>query len=195
MGIHLLAIRVRAALSLPVRTCLSCVRSALISGVAGMVGVLAPCTPAQAQFAYPREQTRLEIRVSAAEDVNPDEKGRAAPIMVRLYELKGDAVFLAADYFSLQNSDKAVLADDLLVRDEMVLKPGETRVLRRRSHPDVNAIGVVAGYKDLVNSDWRAVQKIEPAPEAAWYRAVLPSNKASLDIRIGSRGVRVLQRE
>lgn len=195
MGIHLLAVRARAALSLPTRTRPSCMRSGLAGVAAGMVWILVPCSPAQAQFAYPREQTRLEIKVSAAEDVNPDEKGRAAPIMVRLYELKGDAVFLAADYFSLQNSDKAVLADDLLVRDELVLKPGETRILRRRSHPDVNAIGVIAGYKDLVNSDWRAVQKIDPAPEAAWYRAVLPSNKASLDIRLGPRGVRVLPRE
>lgn len=66
-------------------------------------------TPARAQFSYPREQTRLDITITAAADVNPDDKGRAAPILVRLYELKSEGTFESADYFSLQTNDKALI--------------------------------------------------------------------------------------
>ncbi|MDH6168954.1 type VI secretion system VasD/TssJ family lipoprotein [Variovorax boronicumulans] len=68
---------------------------------------LAMARPSHAQFSYPREQTRLDITITAEAGVNPDDKGRAAPILVRLYELKSEGSFEAADYFSLSSNDKA----------------------------------------------------------------------------------------
>jgi hypothetical protein len=47
--------------------------------------------------------------------VNPDDKGRAAPILVRVYELKSEGTFESADYFSLNANDKAAIGSDLLV--------------------------------------------------------------------------------
>lgn len=144
-----------------------------------------------AQFSYPREQTRLDITITAEAGVNPDDKGRAAPILVRVYELKSEGTFESADYFSLYNSDKALIGSDLLVRDEFILRPGEVKTLRRKSHPDLAAIGVVAGYRDLAQADWRAVQKIDPAPEVAWYRSVLPANKLKLQIDLQAKGIQL----
>ncbi|MFM9925131.1 type VI secretion system lipoprotein TssJ [Variovorax sp. H27-G14] len=144
------------------------------------------------QFSFaPREQIKLDITITAAPDLNPDEKERPAPILVRVYELRSEAVFETADYFSLQNSDKAVIGADLLTREEFILRPGDVKTIRRKSHPDVGAIAVLAGYRDLAQSDWRAVQKIAPAPEAAWYRAAWPANKSKLQIQLQSRGVRI----
>jgi type VI secretion system protein VasD len=62
---------------------------------------LVAAQPSHAQFSYPREQTRLDITITAEAGVNPDDKGRAAPIMVRIYELKSEGTFESADYFSL----------------------------------------------------------------------------------------------
>lgn len=146
--------------------------------------------PASAQFSYPREQTKLDITITAAADVNPDDKGRAAPILVRLYELKSEGTFESADYFSLHTNDKALLGSDLLVRDEFILKPGDVKTIRRKSHPDIEAIGVLAGYRDLPEADWRVVQKLDPAPERAWYRAVVPANKAKLQIQLQAKGIK-----
>jgi type VI secretion system protein VasD len=158
----------------------------------------APAAPAFAApssfstpFSYPREQTRLDITISAAADLNPDDKGRAAPIMVRLYELRSEGSFESADYFALYNQDKALIGSDLLVREEFIMRPGEVKTIRRKSHPDLGAIGVLAGYRDLAGADWRAVQKLDPAPEVAWYRAVLPANRATLQIELQARGVRI----
>jgi type VI secretion system protein VasD len=149
-----------------------------------------PSVPAQP---YPpvREQIRLDLTIAASDEVNPDDKGRAAPIMVRLYELRSAAVFESADYFSLQAGDKTVLGGDLLMRDEFILRPGETRTIRRRSHPEVGAIAVLAGYRDLGTADWRAVHVVEPAPEAAWYRVAWPAPRARLRIALQGGGVQI----
>lgn len=143
-------------------------------------------------FSLLREQTTLDIDITAASDVNRDDKERAAPVLVRLYELRSSASFEAADYFSLQSGDRAVLADDLLMREEFVLRPGEQRRIRRKSHPDIGAIAVMAGYRDLARSDWRAVQPVAPAPEAAWYRAPIPANRLKLVIQLQRQAIQVI---
>jgi type VI secretion system protein VasD len=153
--------------------------------------VLVAAQSSHAQFSYPREQTKLDITITAEAGVNPDDKGRAAPIMVRIYELKSEGTFESADYFSLYSNDKALIGSDLLVRDEFILRPGDVKTIRRKSHPDLAAIGVVAGYRDLAQADWRAVQKIDPAPEVAWYRAVLPANKVELQIDLQVKGIQL----
>lgn len=74
-----------------------------------------------------KEQTSIDLRIEAAENVNPDEKGRAAPIQVRIYELKNDNAFTSADFYSLQDNDKSILGGDLLVSDEFILRPGKLK--------------------------------------------------------------------
>ena len=157
-----------------------------------MALTLAVALPSRAQFSYPREQTRLDITVTADAGLNPDDKGRAAPILVRIYELKSEGTFESADYFSLNANDKSVIGSDLLVRDEFVLRPGDVKTLRRKSHPDLAAIGVIAGYRELAQADWRAVLKIDPAPEVAWYRSVMPANKIKLQIDLQPKGIRLI---
>ncbi|MCB5206525.1 type VI secretion system lipoprotein TssJ [Methylovorus mays] len=61
-----------------------------------------------------KEPTRLILKLEASGDVNPDQTGRASPIKVRIYELKDSAVFADADYFSIDNTDKTLLAADML---------------------------------------------------------------------------------
>ncbi|MBO9648230.1 MAG: type VI secretion system lipoprotein TssJ [Variovorax sp.] len=139
----------------------------------------------------PKEQTKLDITITAADDVNPGDKERAAPIMVRLYELKSQNVFETTDYFSLHKNDKTVLAADLLARDEFILRPGDVKTIRRKSHSDATAIGVLAGYRDLPNATWRVVHQLAPAPEASWYRTAIPANKAKLQIQLEAQGIRL----
>lgn len=157
-----------------------------------MALTLAMVLPSHAQFSYPREQTKLDITITADAGLNPDDKGRAAPILVRIYELKSEGTFESADYFSLNANDKSVIGSDLLVRDEFILRPGDVRTLRRKSHPDLAAIGVIAGYRELAQADWRAVQKIDPAPEVAWYRSVMPANKVRLQIDLQPKGIQLI---
>ncbi|MCO6514394.1 MAG: type VI secretion system lipoprotein TssJ [Snodgrassella sp.] len=140
-----------------------------------------------------KEQTRLDLHIEAADNVNPDEKGRAAPIQVRIYELKNENAFTSADFYSLQDNDKAVLGNDLLVSDEFILRPGEIRIIRRKTNPETTVIGVLAGYRGLARSQWRETYRLAEAPYASWYREWWPLKKAKLDINIGQRAIVVTE--
>lgn len=137
----------------------------------------------------------MRLHIEAGTSVNPDERGRAAPIMVRVYELKSPTAFENADFFTLQSDGKKALGDDVLASDEFLLRPGDTQDIRRKSNPATTAIGVLAGYRDLGKSVWRAVYKLPAAPDVAWYRAVIPENKAKLTIRLDQRAVSMTERE
>jgi len=131
----------------------------------------------------------LEITLGAAERVNPTEDGRPSPIVVRVFELANNASFMSADFFVLMSDGGASLGEELLNSEEYVLIPGEVRVIRKRAAPNSRFLGIVAGYRDLTNTSWRAAAAL-PAPHLAgrlWSRAVSPTKR--LYVVMGERGV------
>ncbi|MFC5472459.1 type VI secretion system lipoprotein TssJ [Paraherbaspirillum soli] len=156
-------------------------------------GLLA-CTAAACSTAPPiKEQTRLEFQIEVSAAVNPDQQGRPAPIMVRVIELKSPATFDSADFFSLQDDGVKVLGADALVTDEFILRPGDKQTIRRKSHPQATTIGVLAGFRDLGKSVWRATYKLPAAPDAAWYRAAIPADKAKLKIYLDQQTISITE--
>lgn len=142
-----------------------------------------------------KESAKLDIGIAADRDLNTDTKGRGAPVLLRVYELKSDVAFQDADFFALQNTDKAALGADLLAVDQFIVRPGETREIKRKSNPETTAIGIFAGYRDLPNAVWRVVYKLPPAPDAGWYRAVIPANKAKLKIDLQANAILVVDED
>jgi len=135
----------------------------------------------------------LEITLGALEDVNPTVAGRASPIVVRVFELANESRFQAADYFELTEG-KVTLEGDVLSSEEHTLLPGEVRVIRKKASLESNFLGVVAGYRDLGSSSWRAVVPL-PAPYLAgrlWTKSVSPTKR--LYVVLGKSGV-VIQEE
>jgi type VI secretion system protein VasD len=125
-------------------------RSIMIACVLSLAG----CTSNSSNVAH--EPVRLDLSIKASSGVNPDDEKRPAPIVVRIYELKNADAFNSADFFSLQDKDKAVLADDLVARDQFQLRPGEEKTIHRNANQATTTLGVIAGYRDLPNSVWRA---------------------------------------
>jgi len=93
--------------------------------------------------------------IKADSAVNPDQRGRPSPVVVRVYELKSLGGFDGADFFSLYEKESETLGSDLVGREEYDLQPGEARPYRRQLQPDTKFIGVVAAFRDLENSSWR----------------------------------------
>jgi type VI secretion system protein VasD len=138
-----------------------------------------------------KESIRLRIKVEAMAQTNLNEQGRPSPIKVRVYELKEISSFEDADYFSLNTNDKTVLTADMLGKDEFILRPGESRIIEKKSHPKTTAVGILAGYQDLTLV-WRVVQSLPEAPESAWYRSMLPSKKVELSVQLQPQGIAVI---
>ncbi|SAK89959.1 putative lipoprotein [Caballeronia pedi] len=104
----------------------------------------------------PPAPTVVRISVNALDGVNPDRTGRPSPVVVRVYELKTTAAFDSADFFTLYGKDQATLGGDLNAKNEFLLRPGDSRSVEQTVQPGTKFVAVVAAYRDIERSRWRA---------------------------------------
>jgi len=105
--------------------------------------------------------TPVSIELVAAKDANPDARGRASPLTVRVYVLKAPGPFEGADFFSLYDKDQATLGAEMVEREEVLLNPGDSRKLEFTLEPDAKNIAVLAAYRDLERARWRDLKPLE----------------------------------
>ncbi len=120
----------------------------------------------------PPVTTPVQLTFMAGADINPDVSGRAAPVVLRYYQLGGTGAFERADYFQLHDKDAALLGQDLLDRQELPLTPGATQTISFEAKPGTKAVGIVAAYRDIDRALWRV-----DAP-------ITTGEKASLTVRV-----------
>jgi type VI secretion system VasD/TssJ family lipoprotein len=78
--------------------------------------------------------TPYAVTVRIDDGVNPDGRGQAAPILVKVFELKSSGNFETADYFALQDRDREALAAELVNADQAIMRSGDERVFKRHRH-------------------------------------------------------------
>jgi len=140
-------------------------------------GVLAACGGPR-----PVPPTLVTVIASASEDANAAAGGGpGAPVSLRVYQLVSPAGFEGAQFFPLFNGDAAVLKDDLVKRDDLLLAPGQSKTLRLAPADRVTAIGVFAAYRDYENVAWRAVVAV---PAHASSTLVVTAGKTGVTAKI-----------
>ena len=127
---------------------------AALAAVIGLSGCAGAPKPAQ-----------VSGTIQATAQINPSASKRPSPLLVRVYELKSEATFNAADFMSLYQRDQASLAADMLGKEEFVLAPGETKTFAKTLALDTRFLGVVAAYRDLEHAKWRSVVPIQPGQQ------------------------------
>jgi type VI secretion system protein VasD len=118
--------------------------------------MLASCGMLAACKASPPKPQLMKLSFSISADVNPDDKNRPSPIVLRVYQLKDDAPFKDAEFFALSDKEQATLGPALVSRIEVELNPGEQRTVDFQLSPDAHFVGVAAQYRDYRNAAWRA---------------------------------------
>jgi type VI secretion system protein VasD len=106
--------------------------------------------------------TKLNLKLTASDQLNPDLNGRPSPIVVRLFELKHPVAFENADFFSLYERAKESLAPDMVTTEELELRPGETVELKLSVQEGSRYVGVLAAYRDLPDTKWRYTLQVAP---------------------------------
>lgn len=129
-------------------------QSAPIAGLMAVCAMLHGCKSPPPK-PPPPPPPPVKVSLIASSDVNPDAQNRASPIVVRVYQLKDDAAFKEADFFTLFDKEQATLAAALVSRVEFELAPGEHRAFDVKISPDARCVGVAAAYRDIRNSNWR----------------------------------------
>lgn len=104
----------------------------------------------------PPKPTILQISLSVDLNANPDARGRASPVVARLLELKSLAAFQSTDFFSLFDHEKDALGSELVAKEEFLLQPGDNQRFTRELQPDTRFVAVLAAYRDIERSRWRA---------------------------------------
>ena len=155
--------------------------------VLGLLAVVVGCAkaPPPAPPAFPpitiaapvEAKVKATMTLSASKDVNPDSSGRPSPIVVRVYQLRADAMFSSADFFAVFNDEQKVLGAEMITHDEYVLVPGEQRPIDVTIGNETRFIGVIAAFRDIRNAQpWRVVI---PAPKGSFTISVERSKVAA----------------
>ncbi len=108
-------------------------------------------------IAPPPKPAPAALTIAASADTNPDATGRPSPVVLRVYQLKGDAAFSGAEFFPLFDDDQKVLGAELISRDEYVLAPSEKRIIEVAVSDDARFVGAVAAFRDIRNAEWRVL--------------------------------------
>lgn len=95
--------------------------------------------------------------ISAASYLNPDQTGKAKPVVVTFYQLSQQSAFSqASDTKLLQNPEK-VLGGALIDRVETEIQPGSDQEVTILLKPSTSYIGIVSAYRVIGSNKWKAV--------------------------------------
>jgi type VI secretion system protein VasD len=130
----------------------------------------------------PTRSDNMVINLSAEKEINSDEFNVAKPVQLIFFQLKRTELFEKEDFFTLTTHDNKSTEPVLRKIDDMMVQPGETRKFTLPVEKGTLAIGVVAAYRNIERSQWKAVY---PLPEPAvkpWYKKLWFDSSSSVFI-------------
>ncbi|HEX8873967.1 MAG TPA: type VI secretion system lipoprotein TssJ [Nitrosospira sp.] len=125
----------------------------------------------------------VKMSLRAQSNVNPDAHGRASPIVVKFFELKSSTAFDAADFFSIFDNEQKTLGAELINSEVFQLHPGEKLQFDRPLQPDTRYVAVVAAFRDLEHSQWRASAAIPPKEKPPRVVIQVDSGKVTISAK------------
>ncbi len=99
----------------------------------------------------------VDVTITAAPRLNPDESGQPLPTVFRIQLLGSASKAEAASYEDLYRGDKETLGEDVLAIEEVVLSPGETAKKRVVSEKPARALLVVGVFRKPAGTSWRVI--------------------------------------
>lgn len=140
-------------------------RIAAISGGIGRFAALLAILVLPACGSSTPDPTTVGATITATSSINPNSVAEPSPVVLRIYQLKSDSAFNAAEFSEIFYNDRKVLGGDLLGQKEYNVKPGDNLTYDDTVSPETRYIGLVAGFRDIENATWRAVTAVTPEDE------------------------------
>ena len=106
------------------------------------------------------EPIKVRGQILAAADINPNVRNKASPVEIRIYWLSDNKKFEAANYLTLIQSDTQVLGKDMLHKEVMIVRPGQTLPYRVDINKDTVYLAAIAAFRDTRTAQWKAVHRI-----------------------------------
>lgn len=99
----------------------------------------------------------LQLLVQAQRSLNTDASNASASLALRVYVLRDASGFEKASFDSLYEDDAATLGSNVLLRENLYLRPGEARELALELSGDARALGIFGAFREIEHSQWRAI--------------------------------------
>lgn len=106
----------------------------------------------------------VTLNLYAADNINPNETGNPRPVVVRLYQLKGDVRLENATYDEVLLKDKEVLADDIAKVDEVEVFPNDLVEIKFERIKEASHLAGVALFHSPKGNSWKTFYEFPLPP-------------------------------
>jgi type VI secretion system protein VasD len=131
-----------------------------------MLAALACTKPPPPKAPEKCQPQTITLSFLASAHINPSADGQPRPLIVRVYELKGDERLLNASFDQVWHEDKATLAEDLVKVQDVQLYPATRVDLKLERTDTVNHLAAVALFREVKARSWLTTIDLAPVPEA-----------------------------
>lgn len=134
--------------------------------LAGALACLAACAttpPPETPKKCPPQS--ITVSILASPKVNPTPTGEPRPVVVRIYQLKGDARLFNSKFEQMWHDDKTTLGDDFFKSDEVEIYPGTRADVHFDRVEAVEHVAAVALFQDPTGRSWFSTFDLPPPPE------------------------------
>ena len=130
---------------------------------AGGLGVTA-CSPPPAQAPKPCDVQVITLNIYAADNINPNERGNPRPVVVKLYQLKGDVRMENATYDEILQKDKDTLGEDFAKVDDVEVFPNDLVQVKFERMKEASVLAGVALFHGPKGTSWKTFYAFPPTP-------------------------------
>ncbi|MEM9383924.1 MAG: type VI secretion system lipoprotein TssJ [Pseudomonadota bacterium] len=107
---------------------------------------------------FEKDASVVRLAVTAQADLNPLPGGAPAPVAVRIYQLRNDLPFQAAEFWSLYERSADTLGGDLVAEQELLVQPDSTNFVGPlEMAPGVTHLALFIGFREWQTGTWRVV--------------------------------------
>lgn len=102
----------------------------------------------------------MKLNLEADTDLNPNHSNESMPVVVRVYQLADDKVFLNTSFNDIWKDDSKILGRDLLSRDEFVMSPGSEKKQTYDREDGIKYVAVIGIYRKPEGKEWRDITEV-----------------------------------
>ena len=114
-------------------------------------------------------QSQLKLIIKSANFLNPNINNKPSPLILTIYQLSSNSAFSNSSFSMIDNCSLKLLGNSLIDKIEYEITPNTTDIKHIHLTNKTRFLGIVAGYHNLRNSNWK---KTIPIPSKCKYHVL-----------------------
>jgi type VI secretion system protein VasD len=128
----------------------------LIASSALSVALVGGCATVRPTCKVP---DNVQLELESSDRLNPDERGRSLPTIVRIYQLTDIGNMEQSAFDDIWERGKETLGDTIVKTDELTIYPGQLTQKRLKRDSKADFLVGVAVFRTPMGGSWRTIQE------------------------------------